>query len=475
MYLCQLIHYFIMKIQIKNFGPIAYLEFDMDKDLHLIYGKNAIGKSYSTYLIYCLLKNVKDKQVVYVEETAANFVELGKKGLEHIKIGSPTNITDAFCSLITQQLSTILLSDFQNSLQNTFNLLKNLNNRFTHQNYEIIIYLSEKEKIIFVANEEGELNLIYTLPCYKVEFKEKNAKTTRFQLFFDEENPYYSSENKENFSTYLGAVGVKYINDILQKLQANISDMYYLPASRSGLYQAINAFSQMIAELSQNRFFLQNKKIELPAYSEPVADYFIDLSTANANNVNAEYADIIKILEKSILQGEVIYDNQTKKINYKPTNTDLILGLSEVSSMVSEISPMVIFFKHILNFKYTTKRGKNGHLSNKKYDIIFIEEPEAHLHPEMQVALMEIFAKMIGLNLKIFITSHSNYMFNKLNNLILSHEIDKDKVAVYHLVKNAHGSTQNQDMQVTEEGINDDNFQETAIKLYEERMKIYEN
>lgn len=52
-----------MEIQIKNFGPIDNLKFDLNKDLHLIYGQNAIGKSYATYCIYCLLKNIKNKAI----------------------------------------------------------------------------------------------------------------------------------------------------------------------------------------------------------------------------------------------------------------------------------------------------------------------------------------------------------------------------------------------------------------------------
>ena len=52
-----------MEIEIKNFGPIDSLKVDLNKDLHLIYGQNAIGKSYATYCIYCLLKNIKNKAI----------------------------------------------------------------------------------------------------------------------------------------------------------------------------------------------------------------------------------------------------------------------------------------------------------------------------------------------------------------------------------------------------------------------------
>ena len=152
--------------------------------------------------------------------------------------------------------------------------------------------------------------------------------------------------------------------------------------------------------------------------------------------------------------------------------------------MVAELSPLVLYFKHILNNKYASNKDRDytymdyeDWLKRKKtrgYDILFIEEPEAHLHPEVQVELIEIFAKLSKLKLKIFITSHSNYMFNKLNNLLIKKEIDKKNIMVYHLVRTKNGTTVNGGMQVTEDGIYDDNFQDISEKLYNERFTYLE-
>ncbi|MBL7692846.1 MAG: AAA family ATPase, partial [Flavipsychrobacter sp.] len=46
-----------MKIIIKDFGPISHFEFDLRKDLHVIFGKNNIGKSYAISAVYLILKN----------------------------------------------------------------------------------------------------------------------------------------------------------------------------------------------------------------------------------------------------------------------------------------------------------------------------------------------------------------------------------------------------------------------------------
>jgi predicted ATPase len=53
-----------------------------------------------------------------------------------------------------------------------------------------------------------------------------------------------------------------------------------------------------------------------------------------------------------------------------------------------------------------------------------IEEPEAHLHPEVQVQLLKQFVELSKHNIRFIITTHSNYMFNQLNNLILSKDLN---------------------------------------------------
>ena len=64
-------------------------------------------------------------------------------------------------------------------------------------------------------------------------------------------------------------------------------------------------------------------------------------------------------------------------------------------------------------------------------------------------------------------------MFNKLSNMVLQQVVDKESVACYHLVMTEKGSVALDDMQPTEDGMEDHNFVETAEKLYSERLQIY--
>ncbi len=129
--------------------------------------------------------------------------------------------------------------------------------------------------------------------------------------------------------------------------------------------------------------------------------------------------------------------------------------------MISELAPLVLYLRYVVP-------KSNGNV------VLILEEPEAHLHPKVQIQLMEIFAELTKHNVKVILTSHSNYMFNKLSNMLLAKEIAPEKVAVYHMEMTDKGSIVNPDMQATTEGIEDHNFADVAQKLYQERLETYQ-
>ena len=89
--------------------------------------------------------------------------------------------------------------------------------------------------------------------------------------------------------------------------------------------------------------------------------------------------------------------------------------------------------------------------------------------------LIELFALLAGNRVKIVMTSHSNYMFNKLSNLLLEGKVNAERVASYLMRATDVGSvTDMLAMKAEADGMNDDNFANTSEMLYEERIKIYD-
>lgn len=204
-----------MNIEIKSFGPIEHLKFDLEKDLHMIYGKNAIGKSYAIYCLYCLLKHIKGKDVDNIYRYAS--IRRNEKGFkkffdnifglesskEKEKKNKSGNICSAFKNFFKANFQTAVLNDFQNSLSNTFSSLDSLGNKYNNQKFEIIINLKKTSKcklIKIFQGKNGNLDVDIELNFNKLEFVEKETKRTKYSVFQDDKYLFGKSTEQERDS-----------------------------------------------------------------------------------------------------------------------------------------------------------------------------------------------------------------------------------------------------------------------------------
>ena len=451
-----------MKITLHNFGIIKTFHFDIKDNFSLIFGKNNTGKSYAISAIYLIIKNfLKMKMDILLFRYIFSDGDIVKK-IDEIfkKCEKELLIKGDIEEILKQILTNIFIKELEESFQNSFDSIENLNNKLSNKPLKIEIKtelldfeIAIKEKHFYIShliiNKE---KIILKKSKRNLKPKDKNSILT-----------IYITDNYENIFNFI----LELIQSLTKEIKKEIKNIYYLPASRSGLYQALSAFGQIIAELSKNRSFI-TKRIELPTISEPLSDYFLELSNIkNKKLIDNEIEKIAKNIEKNILNGEIEFDNKTKKILFKPNNTDLKLDLSYTSSMVSEISPIVSYLKFIINQPVLRKEFPNSK------PLIMIEEPEAHLHPEIQIKLLEEFINLTNNGVKFIITTHSNYIFNKFNNLILAKKVDISKTKSF-LFQLTNQGTEVKNLEIDEFGVEDENFIYTSEKLYNEKMKLVE-
>lgn len=55
-------------------------------------------------------------------------------------------------------------------------------------------------------------------------------------------------------------------------------------------------------------------------------------------------------------------------------------------------------------------------------DLFIIDEPELNLHPKNQRALARLLARLVNAGVKVFITTHSDYLVKEFNTLIMLHQ-----------------------------------------------------
>ncbi|MDM8548898.1 AAA family ATPase [Desulfobacterales bacterium HSG2] len=442
-----------MHIRIRNFGPIKDFSFDLTKDFVVIFGKNNIGKSYAISVVYLILKSVlrieKDR-LAYVSMISDQINALSERIREELSQEKEMDIKKEIEEIVKDVGQSGFISDFRESLCATFEESDSVISRFAKQRTDIRLCTNDVEITAEISKKGVNISevVIRTDSMIATRGKTENHATENNRLFL-------RTRGDERIAL------TKFVENILSTLYNQaILRIYYLPASRSGLYQALNAFSPIFAELSRNRGFLKGT-VGIPSIPEPVSDYFLELSGIRIReNGNQDILEIVGEMEKEILKGEVLFDPETKKILYKPFGTDMVLDTALASSMVSELSPVVASLKYIIAF-------------TEAKPLLFIEEPEAHLHPETQIRLTEMFSKLVRAGVRIVMTSHSDYMFNKMNNLILERKVDIASTRVVIFNETDEGSIA-KDIPVEELGIDDENFLDSVEMLLNEKAELIE-
>jgi hypothetical protein len=119
---------------------------------------------------------------------------------------------------------------------------------------------------------------------------------------------------------------------------------------------------------------------------------------------------------------------------------------------------------------------------------VFIEEPEAHLHPRAVTRLARLIGAAVRYKNTIVISTHSDHLLVALNNLIAlskveggaerlgfrgAEAIDPSMVAAYLVVAEGRRAVV-RELRVEDTGIPEDEFAKVSEELLEERSRIYD-
>ena len=116
------------------------------------------------------------------------------------------------------------------------------------------------------------------------------------------------------------------------------------------------------------------------------------------------YNDILHLFS-DILGGDYQVTDKDELL-FRPhgkNKAKLKLTMDESSSSVRSLLDIGFYLKHIASIG----------------DLLMIDEPEMNLHPNNQRKMARLLASLINCGLRVFITTHSDYILRELNNLIL--------------------------------------------------------
>lgn len=192
---------------------------------------------------------------------------------------------------------------------------------------------------------------------------------------------------------------------------------YYLPADRTGV---MHSHQVVVGTLVQSATTAGLRpSTDVPMLSGVLADFLNELIAIGGDyprRRRKSASDLATPLERNLLQGAVLLRRNAANypsFTYRPADWDEELPLMRTSSMVSELAPVVLYLRHVLDAG----------------DVLIIEEPEAHLHPAMQTMLARELARLVRAGVRVVLTTHSEWLLEQIANLVTLSELPEQSRA----------------------------------------------
>lgn len=182
----------------------------------------------------------------------------------------------------------------------------------------------------------------------------------------------------------------------------------YLPANRSGILQHHAFIARSLGEP-----WKPEDLSEVSRVSMGVADFLHRLNVYRlpAKKPDSEMLAIADALEDKVLAGQVIVNPSSSgypQFLFRPRGMKAEIRLTQVSSMVSELAPLVLFLRGVIT----------------PGDTLIIEEPAAHLHPGMHPEIAVALARLVKTGVRVVVTTHSGQFLEEIGNLMREGELE---------------------------------------------------
>ena len=376
-----------MKIECLNLGVLKQASFSLN-DFTIICGENNTGKTYAAYALYGFLKLWR--QYLPVHKINKHVDSVLQNGVTRVDVSryvqKANSILDRGCVNYATDLSHIFASKsilFDDAIfqikfeQSEFSIERAFQRKFATSNQETILFVDKEENsnglMISLLMEKSATD---KFPKYRVnEIISNSINELLFKPLFPD--PFIASVERTGATIFRKELNFAR-NRLLEEMMKNGENIDPI-----------------------NLLFKSYKDYPLPVKND--VEFARNLqSVANEKSFITEYHPELLKDFADILGGEYTIDKDDT-ILFKPKGNARKLEMDESSSSVRSLLDLGFYLRH----------------KAKKGDLLLIDEPELNLHPRNQCRVARLLARLTNLGIKVFITTHSDYLLKELNTLIM--------------------------------------------------------
>ena len=376
------------KIVIRNFGPLKDITVPLNKNLYVVIGQQAVGKSTLSKAIY-FCRQIRDYLKDYAREILSRNIygEYWENFLRFLR----TPFMGCFGT--TKHMDSFEIQyfyDYDNSSSGTERSVR--------------ITLGKKGFVNFVFNdnlkEEIRRLLEEVLDC-------RDRPSQNSLDSFREEQDFLALFARECDNVFRDDERLLYI-PAGRNLLATIPDLI---GSRFGSTQiTVNGVDIRQLDLVTQEFteHIRHIRGRFGARLGEIIENYLKTVRGQIPNKDVELA---RDLIRQILKGEYVFDREFEKLYYQDNKWIKFMfassGQQEILWALNSIFLLI--------------------LQREKTFLIF-EEPESHLFPDAQEQIARLIALLINSNgSEVFVTTHSPYMLTAFNLLAYSGQVEKEK------------------------------------------------
>lgn len=391
----------IVKLQIENYRLLKNTQLELEEELSLIIGKNNTGKTSILSILEKFLSQ-SDKVKFHFNDFNNDFKVALKTILE-----SPDEIGVADFKPLGIRLNLIIEYDASDDLSNISKVMMDLNpeNTFIALGFEYTIaheeyLLLKKDYSEFVVKENGKVAAATAL-----------GKIYRARIIYDflqHSHAKYFKLGRKSFAYDHTTKSIKYetyIDLIREEIGIKeIINFKYISAKREVTNkERNNTLSTQTSRIYKSAEATNEQTEAVEKFKDRLTETDDDLSSIY-DSLFKEIIDKVKIFGgiktndsdieiKSTLQQRELLEGNTTVI-YKHDDDHQLpeyyngLGYMNLISMIFEIEILVHEFKREQDKKPSD------------INLLFIEEPEAHTHPQMQYVFIKNIKQLLGEGIK---------------------------------------------------------------------------
>ena len=191
--------------------------------------------------------------------------------------------------------------------------------------------------------------------------------------------------------------------------------VHYLPAGRSGLLEAWTDVVRM--RLEQEREGLALHGSDPPALGGIALDFLIELQRLTSpthrrarfnpfapRRPRAIASQTAVAHLETLISGSIVSDRGRERVpSLVYQQGRRTIPVQRASSMVAELAPLLSWISHLI----------------QPGDLLLIDEPEAHMHPEAVTAVAEALVALTQSGVNVLCTTHSTEFLHQVSNCML--------------------------------------------------------